>query len=71
MKDRINVSFQRGQKRKLESGQIEYSLFDAFSVLDKIKVKILETKEVHIVCNVGEPWTIHLVLYTKLCRLQI
>ena len=37
MNDRINVSFQRGQKRTLDSGQIEYSLEDAFSVLDKIK----------------------------------
>ena len=37
MKDRINISFQRGQKRTLESGQVEYSLEDAFSVLDKMK----------------------------------
>ena len=37
MKDRINISFQRGQKKTLEGGHIEYSLEDAFSVLDKIK----------------------------------
>ena len=29
MKDRINLSFQRGQKRILESGQVNYSLEDA------------------------------------------
>ena len=34
---RINVSFQRGKKKVLNTGEIEYSLEDAFSVLDKMK----------------------------------
>ena len=36
MRERINISFQRGQKKILENGLTEYSLEDAFSVLAKI-----------------------------------
>ena len=36
MRERINISFQRGHKKILENGLTEYSLEDAFSVLAKI-----------------------------------